>query len=203
VPAGAQFTVLTDSPLVSAWGGRSWGGSHCGYPKVVLTLRQALLRPTQLSPLASSSFNRQFFRSRRRLVLSFSCASSASRPTVVHTDAKVLVDAALSKRVSQEAICVAPRYAMIRRAKVDGAVEFVQTPSAENRVTSSQCLSSGKNSFFTNIPSSSSRCQRRWEMASSPESECVIAHFLARHFPCFFCARAHALLSFFIHRHRS
>ena len=45
-------------------------------------------------------------------------------PTVVYTDAKVAVDAALSERASQEAKWVAPRYAMIRRAQVDGAIEF-------------------------------------------------------------------------------
>jgi len=54
-------------------------------------------------------------------------------PTVVYTDAKVVVDAALSGRVSQEVKWVAPRYAIIRRAQVDGAIEFVQVLSAENR----------------------------------------------------------------------
>jgi len=54
-------------------------------------------------------------------------------PTFIHTDAKVVVDAALSERISQEAKWVAPRYAMIRRAQLDGAVNFEQIPTADNR----------------------------------------------------------------------
>ena len=54
-------------------------------------------------------------------------------PTPLHTDAKVVVDAVKNKRVSSEAKWVAPRYAMVRKAVDDGAVEIKKVDTRVNR----------------------------------------------------------------------
>ena len=53
--------------------------------------------------------------------------------TPLHTDAKVVVDAIRNKRVSSEAKWVAPRYAMVRKAVEDHAVEIRKVDTRANR----------------------------------------------------------------------
>jgi hypothetical protein len=136
VPAGAQLTVWTDSSLANAWGGRSWGGSCAGYPGSGALFASSSAPPDAAESSGVVELHQAVLAIKASLgvrILLREFGVPPAGPTVVYTDAKVVVDAALSERVSQEAKWVAPRYAMIRRAQVDGAIEFVQVLSAENR----------------------------------------------------------------------
>jgi len=136
VPAGAQLTVWTDSFLANAWGGRSWGGSCAGYPGSGALFASSSAPPDAAESSGVVELHQAVLAIKASLgvrILLREFGVPPAGPTVVYTDAKVVVDAALSERVSQEAKWVAPRYAMIRRAQVDGAIEFVQVLSAENR----------------------------------------------------------------------
>jgi len=55
-----------------------------------------------------------------------------SGPTIVYTDAKVLIDGTRCRRVSAESKWVSPRYAIIRHAEKVRCIFLIKHPTSEN-----------------------------------------------------------------------
>ena len=127
VPEGTQFEVHVDSSSGNAFAGRSWGGSCGGYPGSGMLTARCTAPPAAAESSGVVELHQAVLAVKSTLgvrILMRELGVPPAGPTLLHTDAQVVVDAVKNTRVSQEAKWVAPRYAMVRKAVEDGAIEI-------------------------------------------------------------------------------